>query len=67
MKVEADTVGIEAQGNTECELCVPAVEMNGDSYRLKQSAGSRRAAATAEQNQATADVFDPGTGEITDP
>ncbi len=41
--------------------------MNGDSYRLKQSAGSRRAAATAEQNQATADVFDPGTDEITDP
>ena len=41
--------------------------MNGDSYRLKESAGRRRAAATqagAEQNQATA--VDPAdTGEIT--
>ena len=46
---------------------VHILTMNGDSYRLKQSAGPRRAAATAEQNQATADVFDPGTGEITDP
>ena len=27
--------------------------MNGDSYRLKQSAGRRRAAAGMEQNQAT--------------
>lgn len=45
---------------------VHILSMNGDSYRLKQSAGSRRAAATAEQNQATADVFDPGTDEITD-
>ena len=40
--------------------------MNGDSYRLKESAGRRRAVATqagAEQNQAT--VVDPETGEIT--
>ena len=46
---------------------VHILTMNGDSYRLKQSAGSRRAAATSEQNQATADAFDPETGEITDP
>jgi hypothetical protein len=40
--------------------------MNGDSYRLKESAGRRRAAASrvgAEQNQAT--TVDPDTGEIT--
>jgi hypothetical protein len=39
--------------------------MNGDSYRLKQSAGRRRATAAAEQNQATAEHLDPDTGEIT--
>jgi hypothetical protein len=38
--------------------------MNGDSYRLKQSAGRRRAAARAEQNQAN-EIIDPETGEIT--
>ena len=38
--------------------------MNGDSYRLKQSAGRRRSAARAEQNQAT-EIIDPDTGEIT--
>src|SRR3954451_18382712 len=32
---------------------VHILTMNGDSYRLKQSAGRRRAAARAEQNQAT--------------
>ena len=40
--------------------------MNGDSYRLKESAGRRRVVATqarADQNQATA--VDPDTGEIT--
>ena len=40
--------------------------MNDDSYRLKESAGRRRYAATqagAVQNQATA--VDPDTGEIT--
>jgi hypothetical protein len=41
--------------------------MNGDSYRLKQSAASRRVAASrAEQNQATQTV-DPDTGEILTP
>ena len=40
--------------------------MNGDSYRLKQSAGRRRSAASAEQNQAT-EIIDPETGEITTP
>lgn len=45
---------------------VHILTMNGDSYRLKQSAGRRRAAAArAEQNQATAETVDPG--EITDP
>ena len=39
--------------------------MNGASYRLKQSAGRRRSAAKAEQNQATAEIVDPDTGEIT--
>ncbi|MET0257444.1 MAG: IS21-like element helper ATPase IstB [Methylobacterium sp.] len=46
---------------------VHILTMNGDSYRLKQSAGRRRAAARAEQNQATAGTVDPRTGEITDP
>ncbi|CCW18324.1 Mobile element protein [Sphingobium indicum BiD32] len=41
---------------------VSILAMNGDSYRLKQSA--RRRAAGAEQNQAT-QVVDPETGEIT--
>ena len=43
--------------------------MNGDSYRLKQSAGRRRAATSAdgaEQNQATAEIIDTETGEITE-
>ena len=44
---------------------VSILAMNGDSYRLKQSAGRRRALARAEQNQATA--ADPETGEITQP
>ena len=39
--------------------------MNGDSYRLKQSAGRRRAETRAEQNQATSEIIDPDTGEIT--
>lgn len=38
--------------------------MNGDSYRLQQSAGRRRASAAAEQNQATPNEADPETGEI---
>ena len=43
---------------------VSILAMNGDSYRLKQSA--RRRAAGAEQKQAT-QVVDPETGEITAP
>ena len=46
---------------------VSILTMNGDSYRLKQSAGRRRSAARAEQNQATAEIVDPDTGEITTP
>ena len=45
---------------------VSILTMNGDSYRLKQSAGRRRTAAAAEQNQAT-EIVDPDTGEITTP
>jgi DNA replication protein DnaC len=44
---------------------VSILSMNNDTYRLKQSTGRRRAAARAEQNQATA--ADPQTGEITPP
>ena len=40
--------------------------MNGDSYRLKQSAGQRQS-ATAEQSQTTPDIIDPQTGEIITP
>ena len=43
---------------------VSILAMNGDSYRLKQSAGRRRACTAAEQNQATPDNADPETGEI---
>ena len=46
---------------------VSILTMNGDSYRLKQSAASRRVTASgAEQNQATPNV-DPDTGEILTP
>ncbi len=48
---------------------VHILTMNGDSYRLKQSAGRRRAATSAdgaEQNQATAEIIDTETGEITE-
>ena len=34
-------------------------------YRLKQSAGRRHAETRAEQNQATSEIIDPDTGEIT--
>jgi len=44
---------------------VSILTMNGDSYRLKQSAGRSRSAARAEQNQAIAEIVDPDTGEIT--
>ncbi len=49
---------------------VHILTMNGDSYRLKQSAGRRRAGAAverAEQNQATKETVDPETGEISYP
>lgn len=44
---------------------VSILAMNGDSYRLKQSKGRRRLDAGAEQNQATLEIIDPDTGEIT--
>ncbi|MEJ7935971.1 IS21-like element helper ATPase IstB [Sphingobium sp. AN558] len=43
---------------------VSILTMNGDSYRLKQSAHRRRSAGRAEQNQATESI-DPDTDEIT--
>jgi DNA replication protein DnaC len=46
---------------------VHILTMNGDSYRLKQSAGRRRSPAPdkrATQNQATDDAVAPGAGEI---
>ena len=43
---------------------VSILTMNGDSYRLKQSAGDRRT-ARAEQNQPSDAIVDPDTGEIT--
>ena len=48
---------------------VHILTMNGDSYRLKQSAGRRRGAAIegAEQNQATTEAVNSETGEITAP
>jgi DNA replication protein DnaC len=46
---------------------VSILAMNGDSYRLKQSARRRRATARAEQNQAAAERADHETGEITTP
>ena len=46
---------------------VSILTMNGDSYRLKESAGRRRAAARAEQNQVTTEIVNPDTGEITMP
>ena len=44
---------------------VSILTMNGDSYRLKQSADRRRAAARADQNQANPEIVDPDTGETT--
>ncbi len=46
---------------------VSILTMNGDSYRLRQSASRCpvAAAAGAEQNQATDEIIDPDTGEIT--
>ena len=44
---------------------VSILTMNGDSYRLKESAGRKPRATRAEQNQATAAV-DPHTGEVSE-
>lgn len=51
--------GLSRQGGT-----ILGTSRVGDSYRLRQSAGRRRATAAAEQNQATPDNADPETGEI---
>jgi iron complex outermembrane receptor protein len=59
--------GLEASVAGAITQRLSILTMNGDSYRLKQSAaGHRRAAAIrAEQNQATHEIVDPDTGEIT--
>lgn len=44
---------------------VNILAMNGDSYRLKQSARRRRSTARPEQNLVAAERADPETGEIT--
>ena len=44
---------------------VSILTMNGDSCRLKQSVGRRRTSARSEQNQATPEIVDAATGEIT--
>ena len=44
---------------------VSILTMNGDSYRLKQSAGRRPAPATADQNQAPSEIGGPDTGPVT--
>lgn len=46
---------------------VHILSMNGESYRLAQSANRRRPAAKAAQNQASVDNVDPDTGEIIQP
>ncbi len=46
---------------------VSILAMNGDSYRLKQSARHRRTTARAQQNHAAEQAADPDTGEITTP
>ena len=43
---------------------VSILAMNGDSYRLKQSARRRRTNARAQQNHAAEEAADPETGEI---
>ena len=44
---------------------VHILSMNGESYRLAQSARSRKLAATDADDQSTAEAVDPDTGEIT--
>jgi hypothetical protein len=42
MAVEVGATGIDPQAGVEYQLCVPPVEMNGESYRLAQSKRRRR-------------------------
>jgi DNA replication protein DnaC len=44
---------------------VHILSMNGESYRLTQSARRRKLAATAADDQPAVDAIDPDTGEIT--
>ena len=52
--VEADVAGIDLQGRAKCEFCVPAVSMNGESYRLAQSKRRRRTASSFVEPQPSA-------------
>jgi len=36
MAVEAGAAGIEFQARVKHQLCVPAIEIKGDSYRLRE-------------------------------
>jgi hypothetical protein len=44
-------VGIDLQPRVEHQLCVPAIEMNGDSYRLKQSKQRQRRTRSVESSE----------------
>ena len=58
MAVEAGAAGIDLQARVEHQLCVPAVEMNVESYR-------RRSATTRQrQRQAPARDSNPEKKEI---
>jgi hypothetical protein len=60
MAVEAGAASIDPQARVEHQLCVPAVELNGESYRLKHSKSRRRTRSAPAQEL----LVDPDTGEI---
>ena len=51
MTVEADVAGIDFQKAAKYQLCVPAVTIRGDSYRLREK---RRAGLLPKPSAATA-------------
>ena len=62
MAVEADPAGFHHQARLEHQLCVPAVELNGESYRLKHSKSGARSAPV--QQVVDPENVDLDTGEI---
>jgi hypothetical protein len=40
MQIEAGAARVELQGRTKQQFCVPAVQMTGKSYRLRQRTGA---------------------------